>query len=407
MNDHSLLQPNLAPVTPRSRRRSRLRLTVLTVSVGCLPLMAWAQEKDVAQNHQPKELRVIDRATARKMAEDQQRLQSHPDRHHQNELESARRNRQWDDPSWVQPAAYQSPAPRVYQTPAPQMNPYDGPSPHSGPPLMPYGMSPGLQTGPPMGYAQDYPYGSGYGSGYGESLPIQPYNQPPQLDRGPVYPQATNEPYPSQPPYEMIDDRAGGPAPEHPFANPNYSMERARQESLGNANQNYAPQQPSRGQPPHYSNHVGSPQSRPDQRYHEPAHTWQGGQGYLQHGSMFQGSHLRGYPQTATEKALELQQENDQLKDAIERMESQLQTRVREIEETQVVLLQKDEELKAMMARTTELQNQVAQLTQERNAAVDERHTVERRCNEQLKGIESMLDGVLMNQLSNRDVAPK
>jgi hypothetical protein len=75
---------------------------------------------------------------------------------------------------------------------------------------------------------------------------------------------------------------------------------------------------------------------------------------------------------------------------------------MQEIADLNLAGRQKDEDLRQAQNRIDELNRQVTRLTDELNHAIQQRDAIERKANEQLKSIEAVLDGVLMDALSER-----
>jgi hypothetical protein len=353
---------------------------------------------------QPAELRVIDRQTARQMQGRSPAGSAHPApqaasrrdsisaQGAMNEGANGNTNLISQDanhPS-IRQASHQidqATESRWYQTPAPQPSPYD---PYYG---HPYGY-------PPSNMQSNGP-------------PLQFVNPRPQSMEAPAI----------DPRMELLDDRRGFPAEEHPGFNPKYSYhppqgtsQRPLQHSSGepgppistgnSVSGNQTNMLPAvDGRPTSYD--YESDGSALDQKWSDSRIGGGYGQGYLQDGANLHGFRLQNRPRTATESALNLQAQYQQSQNTIGRLQSELEVRNRDLDISQATIKRKEEELGAALIRIDELRAQVQQLTAERNEAVQQRITIEHRFNNQLKGIETMLDGVLLEQLTNNPLSDK
>jgi chromosome segregation ATPase len=124
------------------------------------------------------------------------------------------------------------------------------------------------------------------------------------------------------------------------------------------------------------------------------------GRGYLQQGSELQGRRLSSNPQTATERALQLQDENTRLRAAIMRFELELKNRTSELAAARNSYRDQEEELVRAMNQVNELKRRQLQAEADLKVAIQEKENIKRRSDEQLKAIESTLDGVLLNSIS-------
>jgi hypothetical protein len=123
-------------------------------------------------------------------------------------------------------------------------------------------------------------------------------------------------------------------------------------------------------------------------------------QGYLQDGPVFHGRHLNASQLTATERAMRLQSENIRLQDSATRKQQELLTKSRELADLQLIIEQKSEEQRQALDRIAALNREVTRLNSELNRQIELRLAMEKRMNDQLQSIETMLDGVLMKSMS-------
>jgi hypothetical protein len=353
-----------------------------------------------SRSNQPKELRVIDRDTARRNSETgwqpgglqvDQPANMNPSRNlgdwpqtsrDAGTLPAARERNSHP----IQQATYQTGQSKFYQTPPPNPTPYD---------IAPV-----------------------YGSPYSNPMnaPVHaPLYSPPYSP--PVRAVETWSLSPEQvlvdPRMELLDDRRGLPSEEHPSFNTRYFDSQNQPSATGGNHRNWDNRSSNRRQP-NGEPFSTSPTSELDHRGHghgiyesaQPNAAYYG-QGYLQQGTNLHGMRLQTRSLSATERALELQADNQYKEEVIQRLQADLEVRVREYEASQATIKRKEDELNMAMVRIEELRQQIMQLTEERNSAVQQRINLERQFNEQLKGIESMLDGVLLEQLSDNNVIPK
>ncbi|HMP78758.1 MAG TPA: hypothetical protein PKD54_04860 [Pirellulaceae bacterium] len=219
-----------------------------------------------------------------------------------------------------------------------------------------------------------------------------------------------NPPQPFTPGYNPYDATMGQPSMYGPpyFGLPGYGFPDGHPEPI------YLP--PSTNLPPQAENRPSVPspvvpgandprqwESMGDlpsvREYAEPSSS---GQGYLQYGSTFQGRQLNPQPATATERALEMMEENQRLRDALGRAHHELETRNKELEDARAASRRIGDELSQAIDRIRDLNHQLARLTKDLNLALEDRNAIERRANEQLRSIESMLDGILLETISDR-----
>lgn len=127
------------------------------------------------------------------------------------------------------------------------------------------------------------------------------------------------------------------------------------------------------------------------------------GQGYLQFGSSFHGSRLRAVNKSATEIALELQAENQQLRNIITRIEAELNLKQDHLEQCRENVKQRELELQNANQQIESLNARINQLKLDVQQAIQDKNQIEIETTEQLKQIEIMLDNVLMKQLSDNN----
>lgn len=281
----------------------------------------------------------------------------------------------------VQQTSYQSGQPKYYQTPIPNPTPYD--------------LAPG--------------YGNPYGNPYGNFPPPYSNNVPSSrpLETGPLPPEHVLV----DPQMELMDDRPGLPSEEHPSFNLNYfdNQHRSPRSDQPPPWEGYSLYRPQMSNTPLESDRL------PQMDYRNPASTLNFdngsrrggdlnayGQGYLQEGSNLHGTRLQSRPISATARALTLQEENRRHAETIQKLQTEIESHKRQWQVSQAAVKSKEDELNMALVRIEELRNQIRQLTDERNSAVNQRIALERQYNEQLKGIETMLDGVLLEQLSDK-----
>ncbi len=126
------------------------------------------------------------------------------------------------------------------------------------------------------------------------------------------------------------------------------------------------------------------------------------GQGYLQHGTGFQGRRLNPQPITATERALELIDENQRLRDALGRAQRELEVRESELIDARTANQEVANELRQALQQVKELNRHLIRMASELNLAIEDRNNIERRANEQLQAIEAMLDSLLVDSFSDQ-----
>ncbi|HMO12954.1 MAG TPA: hypothetical protein PKD64_16225 [Pirellulaceae bacterium] len=345
-----------------------------------------AENQQPTSSTGPSELRVIDRATARQNGNPKSLPIYSPaptsDRGINERYASLSRVAE----SQIERASFQEPMQRSYATPQDQLN---STFPHEGIP---------------------FDYYSPYPRSYQPSLPVAPTPQ-----RG--LPPTTNHNFHYE--SETFADHQHNPYPnEHPGFHGN-DQRIINPHALPEANQYPAANQPPHGQLP------GGVQSLSDSRYghgtgesmsyqlHDsnqqrhanhlrPPQSAIHGQGYLDYGPTLEGQRLRTHPVTATERALELLAENERLQETLARNRAAMENRNQDYLQLQTKLKFKEEELQLSQERVNELNAQVFQLSMHLDRAIQEKEAIEFRCNENLREIESKLDGVLIEQLRNR-----
>ncbi len=333
---------------------------------------------------QPTELKVTGRATAQRMAG----LRV-PDREASTEPFDRRVSSAGTGYGGaVEPAAYQQPTPQVYSTPQPN-EPMS-----SGYPM-------GDQYNSPENYQRDYaPDGSG---------------QSPMLEgsSGQYAPQSSAWANPNAGLHGAVDQPIPREVQQRAFSN----------SAQGNSLPGYpAPANPIRGpasQQPEYNNQTVQNLARPmeygsvidpaDQRQFanshfphgfESANEQAGTRGYLQNGYDLHGRRLNRPAPLATERALELQDENERLRETIRRTQLELDNRTQDLVEARSAATVRDEELARSNNRVDALNAQLARLNNDLKLAIQENQDIQRRSDEQFRAIESTLDGVLMNSIS-------
>lgn len=321
------------------------------------------------QFRQPGQLKVIDRATARGISKphlgnypaDSSSQANAPEHSHNSNSRSLRPEGQ----AAVIHASYQ-PAnqhieQRTYQSPSPNLHPYDVP--------------PGF--GSPRFQNQDRP---AYSTSNG-SLSSRDQLAPKQD-------------------WELLDDSQGQPPLEHPD---NYTNNARHKFDSGRPE---ATDPGTASQLDDSSSDFEDPADFQDRQYESGLNYFpspsDSGRGYLQGGANFHGARLQIPSVTATERAIELDQENEQLRTNLKRTRAQVAELTKNLESSKLSNQRKDDERKILADRTFQLRNQIEKLAQERDTAMRQRFEAEQRFNEQLKDVETMLDGVLVTELSDK-----
>jgi len=349
----------------------------------------------------PAELKIIDRQTAARNAQSEpQSIGGRPQGGFSGAPTAGTRE--------VVPVGYYPQTGRAISTPQVEFSPYDAttPPPQDKVFLGPAVLFPGVEPVPrlPLESTEGY-YDPRFPNGNlqeGHFLPsvglggVAPYHtQPPHSGQAyhPPRSQFSDQTYqrsPQPPPYipDHLPDQARTiPAAEHPALNPAYHPAHRDQ-------QNYAWSGDGADLNPTFFDTFGQLGG---------GGTGGGyGQGYLHAGSSFQGSRLRAANKTATEIALELKVENERLRDTITRTQAELGMQKNDLEQTRMALQQKELELDKSNEQISLLNNRIQDLRRDLQLAIEEKIEIEKETAAQLKQIETMLDNVLMNQLSDR-----
>jgi len=129
----------------------------------------------------------------------------------------------------------------------------------------------------------------------------------------------------------------------------------------------------------------------------------EGGRGYLQTGAIYQGRYLHSNPQTATERALVLQSENQQLRNEAQRLKMELENRTAEVLNVRNLVREQERELVDLKNQITQLKTELIRKQHDLTLAIEEKDAIQRRTDEMLKSIENNLDGLLMNSMSRNE----
>ncbi len=335
------------------------------------------------QSSKPMELKVIDRETARRLAMEDNTARSSNGMQSQTNSDTFEREQlnanehQKSSQHDVQAASYQQPQPRVYNSPP--YNPNQVITDANGYPSSANPLRFGQTGMNPQQYYQE-PFVAA------PDAFQQPQFQQPQFQQ----PQFQQYPEPQFQESEVQTDRqlngSGMIRPETQRPTQNFPIQPepgASGMGMSAVPQNSALQEQFLNQEPH-----------------PPAEAGPGSRGYLQNGPVFHGRHLNASQQTATERAMFLQNENNRLRKSVDRKHQELLTKNRALEDSQLVVEQKNEELRQSLDRLAALNREVTRLNGELNRQIELRLSMEKRMNDQLQSIETMLDGVLLNSMS-------
>ena len=336
---------------------------------------------------QPTELKVIDRATAQRMAG----LRA-PDREASTEpfdrgVSSARMGYG----GAVQPATYQQPAPQVYSTP----QPYEP-------------MSSGYSMGDPVNNSPENYYRGNAPNGFVQS---------PMLDgsSGQYSPQPSAWANPNDGMRENVDQPVPSDTQRRSFSNsaqghslPDYSaQENSIRAPASQQQREYRdPTPPSQARSMEYGTVIdpadqGQFASSQFPYGFESSYEQAGNRGYLPNGYSLQGRRLNPPAAFASERALELQDENERLRETIRRTQLELDHRTQDLVEAQSAATERNEELARSNNRVDALNAQLARLNSDLKLAIQENQDIQRRSDEQFRAIELTLDGVLLKSISN------
>ncbi len=335
---------------------------------------------------QPTELKVTDQATAQRMAG----LRA-PEREASTEpFDRGVSGAGMGYGSAVQPATYQQPAPQVYSTPQPYEPMSDG-----------YPMGHQVNNSPENYRAGNVPDGF-------VQLPMSDgssgqYSPQPSAWANPHDGMRENvdQPFPSDGQRRSFSNSAQGhsspdySAQENPIRAPAYQRQPEYRDPT--------PQSQAR------SMEYGTVMHPADQGQFassqfpygfDSSYEQAGNRGYLQNGYGLQGRRLNPPTEFASERALELRDENERLRETIRRTQLELDHRTQDLVEAQSAATVRNEELARSNNRVDALNAQLARLNNDLKLAIQENQDIQRRSDEQFRAIELTLDGVLLNSIS-------
>ena len=334
---------------------------------------------------QPTELKVIDRATAQRMAG-----LSASDREASTEpFDRGVRSARMGYGGAVQPATYQQPAPQVYSTP----QPYEP-------------MSSGYSMGDPVNNSPENYYRGNAPNDFVQSPMLDgssgQYSQPSAwANPNDGMRENVDQPFPSEAQRRSFSNSAQGhslpdySAQENPIRAPAQQQQREYRD----------PTPPSQARSMEYgtvSDPADQGQFASSQFPHgfESAYEPAGNRGYLQNGYSLQGRRLNPPAAFASDRALELLDENERLRETIRRTQLELDHRTQDLVEAQSAATVRNEELARSNNRVDALNAQLSRLNNDLKLAIQENQDIQRRADEQFRAIELTLDGVLLNSIS-------
>ncbi len=139
--------------------------------------------------------------------------------------------------------------------------------------------------------------------------------------------------------------------------------------------------------------------NRPYQNF-DPTESHRTHNGFLEFGPTLSGGTLNPFPRTATDHALELKAQNDRLREAGVRKNQELADKNKSLERAQALINERDQQLADSRIRGNELEKQISRLSTQLKVAELEKANLKQRSDATLKSIESTLDAVLLQSIS-------